>query len=343
MSAPSGIRAADSLRTNFPPPDNIRFLKVDIINELTMESTAEIEVGGSLEDDLDRVTELIEENTPAYILARTDEKSTRGTFRYILFCYVPDRANVRKKMLYASSRASLRQELGSDHFVDEVFGTVLDDFTREGYTSYLEHKNSAAPLTEEEEMKAEERVYGVFEGGGGTSQAYVHGVQFAVAEEVLSALDDFAAGTVNYVQMSIDAEKEQIILNTSSNHDVSDLPNFVPHDEPRYHVFRWVHSHQDSDFNTVVYCFSCPDGSSGTVASPIKLRMLYASSKANVTALFDQRNIEVNLKLEICKADEFSEDELMNLLHPAPVEKKIVKKPQKAGGRGGRRLIRGKE
>jgi len=310
---------------------------------LTMESTAHVDVAGSLEQDLDRVLELLEENTPTYVLVRTDEKSTRGSFKYILFCFVPDRANVRRKMLYASSRASLRQELGSDHFVDEVFGTVIEDFTKEGYYSYLEHKNSAAPLTAEEEMKAEERAYGVFEGGSGSSVAYVHGVQFAVAPEVLAALDDFASSTVNYVQMSIDAAKEQIILNTSSNHDVSELPEFVPRDEPRYHVFRWSHSHEGTNFNTVVYCFSCPDGSDGTIASPIKLRMLYASSKSNVTALFEQRNIEVNLKLEICKGEEFSEEELMNILHPAPVEKKVVKKPQKSAGRGGRRLIRGKE
>jgi len=246
-------------------------------------------------------------------------------------------------MLYASSRASLRQELGSDHFLDEVFGTVIDDFTTAGYASYLEHKNSAAPLTLEEEMKNEERAHGVFEGGAGTSVAYVHGVQFAVAPEVLSALDDFAASAVNYVQMSIDASKEEIILNFSENHDVSELPSFVPNDEPRYHVFRWSHNHEGVDYNSVVYCFSCPDGSAGTTASPIKLRMLYASSKANVTALFEQRSIEVAIKLEICKGDEFSEQEFMAILHPAPVEKKVVKKPQKNSGRGGRRLIRGKE
>jgi twinfilin-like protein len=343
MSAPSGIRASDSLRTNFPPADEVRFLKVEIINELSMETTGQIEVGGSLLDDLDRVGELIQENVPTYILARSDEKSTRGTYKYILFCFVPDRAGVRGKMLYASSRTSLRQELGADHFVDEVFGTVLEDFTSQGYASYLEHKNSEAPLTEEEQMKKEERVHGVFEGGAGSSVAYVHGVQFAVAQEVLNALDEFAAGNVNYVQMSIDAQKEEIILNFSENQSVADLPNFVPHDEPRYHVFRWVHTHEGQDFNTVIYCFSCPDGSAGTTASPIKLRMLYATSKSNVTQLFEQRNIEVGLKLEICKADEFSEEELTNTLHPAKVEKKVVKKPTKSGGRGGRRIIRGKE
>jgi len=70
---------------------------VEIINELSMESTAQLDVVGSFDEDLDRCVELFEENVPTYVLVRTDDKSTRGTFRYILFCYVPDRANVRKK------------------------------------------------------------------------------------------------------------------------------------------------------------------------------------------------------------------------------------------------------
>eukprot|EP01129_Flabellula_baltica_P016511 TRINITY_DN882_c0_g1_i1.p1 TRINITY_DN882_c0_g1~~TRINITY_DN882_c0_g1_i1.p1 ORF type:complete len:326 (+),score=89.91 TRINITY_DN882_c0_g1_i1:455-1432(+) len=321
--------------------ENVRFYKVEILNELNMESTATLPVQGTLEEDLDRAVELLEENIPTYLLVRTDETSNRGTYRYLLCCYVPDRANVRGKMLYASSLTSLRTSLGSDNFSDEIFGTEIEDFTSAGYEAHLAHKNADNPLTEEEQLKKEEGVHGVFVGGGGTSVAYVHGVQFPITQDAVAALDNFAAESVNYVQLSIDVDQEEIQLNESGNQDVSNLVSLVPNNEPRYHLYRWNHTHDGTDYSTVIYCFSCPDGSEGTLAAPIKMRMLYASSKANVQSLLDERSLEVAIKLEISQPNEFSEEEFIRILHPAPVEVAKVKKPSR-GGRGGRRLIRNK-
>ncbi len=40
-------------------------------------------------------------------------------------CYVPDNAPVRLKMLYASTRATLRKVFGDHRFRFEVFATTL--------------------------------------------------------------------------------------------------------------------------------------------------------------------------------------------------------------------------
>ena len=331
MSAPSGIRASDDLRKDFPGDASARFLKVEIIDELEMRETDRVASVGTMIEDLDLVAQILVENEPCYVLCRTDDETSRG-FKYMLFCFVPDYGKVRQKMLYASSRTALRQGLGADNFSEEIFGTEIDDFTAAGYERYLEHKNSENPLTEKEIKLKEEREYGVFEGGAGSSVAYVHGVQFPIDEAVLAALDQFAHGDVNYVQMSIDADKEEIILNTAGNHGVEEMEGFCPNNEPRYHLYRWQYNHEGTDHTVVIYCFSCPDGSEGTLASPIKLRMLYASSKSNVAFLFEERDIEVGLKLEICRGSEFSLEELMQERHPVLVERKAVKKPSGPGG-----------
>lgn len=72
---------------------------------------------------LDKVPGYCDPTDPCYILFRLDEKNSSG-YIWILLCYVPDKAKVRDKMKYASSRATLRRQLGSTYFAHEVFGTL---------------------------------------------------------------------------------------------------------------------------------------------------------------------------------------------------------------------------
>lgn len=117
-------------------------------------------------------------------------------------CYVPDFAKVRDKMLYASSRATLRKQLGDYRFVDDIFGTERKEFTFEGFTKFRTTKNASAPLTEREEeiqrMRKEESGSDV---GITTKKAHVHGVSFPMADDARAAIESLRSGRVNYVQL----------------------------------------------------------------------------------------------------------------------------------------------
>lgn len=60
-------------------------------------------------------------------------------------------------------------------------------------------------------------------GGSGTSAAYVHGVNFPVEDAVSNALEQFKNGDVNYIQLSIDAENEVILLSASETCELSEV------------------------------------------------------------------------------------------------------------------------
>ncbi len=68
------------------------------------------------------VLPLLDENQAAFLMYRKDEQNAHG-FVWIMICWVPDWAPVREKMLYASTRATLRKEFGDYRVGDEVFGT----------------------------------------------------------------------------------------------------------------------------------------------------------------------------------------------------------------------------
>jgi len=191
-----------------------RLLKVQIENEQIVEVSS-APFNGTWENDLKLVVDLLEKDKACFVLYRLDS----DTAQFVLFCYVPDKAKVKEKMLYASTRSNLKQQLGLNYFVDEVFGTVLGDFTLEGYKHHVQSKKSEAPLTEREQLKKEELNSGdIYSGGAST---YVHGVSFPVENQATDALKKLVSGSLNYVQIAIDCDKEKVILDHSGSVDLN--------------------------------------------------------------------------------------------------------------------------
>jgi len=293
---------------------------------------------GSFESDLSQLSGTFEPNKPCFILAKTDKTNNRGNPRWALFTYIPDKSPVKEKMTYSSSKANLRSQIGDDFFTDDLFGTVPNDFTLEGYKSYVRHKEADAPLTREEEKIIEDREMGVFEGGGGTGMAYQHGIAFPVDDDANRAMDSLKGGNNNYVQLTIDTEAERVRLCESSNIRIDQIGSKIPNNEPRFHFFNYSHEHEGQHLNSLLYIYSCPDGSKGTLSAPVKMRMLFSSSKANVSSLATSRGLDINLKMEVNNFEDVTQNEIDTLLHPPkPEAKKVINKPTP---RGGRKLIR---
>lgn len=81
------------------------------------------------------VDPLIEENTPCYILFRLDTKTPIG-HEWLLISYTPDTATIRQKMLYASTKATLKKEFGSTHIKEEYHATSKVKFKLKSLRSF---------------------------------------------------------------------------------------------------------------------------------------------------------------------------------------------------------------
>lgn len=58
------------------------------------------------------------------IFFRLDTKNTLG-YDWLLISWTPDSASVRFKMLYASTKATLKNEFGTAHIKDELHATTM--------------------------------------------------------------------------------------------------------------------------------------------------------------------------------------------------------------------------
>jgi len=339
MSHSSGIPVSTKLTDAFGDAitsERIRIIKAQIENDEVV-PTATMEVSGTENEDLDKIHKYLTPTDACYILFRQDEKNARG-YTWILMSYVPDKAKVRDKMTYASTRSNVKKSLGSANFSVEVHGTVPGDFDAKGYKAFQAMQKAETPLTAGERQSAAERESGVFVGGAST--AYVHGVAFPVEQAATQALQGLLSGSHNYVQIAIDADGEKITLSGTKNIQISDLESQVPADQPRFHFFRYDHEFEGDNLKSIVMVYSCPDGSGNTKSAPVRLRMLYSSSKANIENILTQLGGKADLKLEVNQGEEVRESNIVVQLHPPKEEKKEAFAKPKGPTRGGKRLIR---
>ncbi|MCJ1257968.1 Twinfilin-1 [Lignoscripta atroalba] len=151
-------------------------------------------------DDLKTLDSLIKDNEAAYIVLRRYPNAPDG---FVVVTYVPDVANVRQKMLFASTRLTLVRELGTERFRETLFATTKQELTAQGWHKHDESGELKAPLTEEEQT-----LQGVkdaeAEASRGTSARSSHvssSVSFPISGDALQALRGLSDGHDNLVQL----------------------------------------------------------------------------------------------------------------------------------------------
>ncbi|CAD6237554.1 GSCOCG00002373001-RA-CDS [Cotesia congregata] len=339
MSHQTGIKANDALKKIFAKcrDGKIRVLKVSIENEELAPSTSSKPVGKWQDDYNKLVKPLIDENQPAYILFRLDTKSPDSGYDWLFISWSPDNAPVRQKMLYASTKATLKQEFGTASIKDELHGTVMEDVTLEGYNRHKKNDAAPAPLTSAEEELVELKKTAIHtDYNVETRHQTLSGVAFPVTDEAKQAITDMGKGVHEYVQLKIDLDEEKIHLVMTGDVSLDKLPTKVPADAARYHLYNFKHTHEGDYTEAIVFIYSMPGYSCS-----IKERMLYSSCKAPLLDLIQSLGVTIAKKLEIDDAKELTEGFLQEELHPkVNLHRPKFAKPKGPPGRGAKRITK---
>ncbi|KAG6854596.1 hypothetical protein C0991_004198 [Blastosporella zonata] len=306
MSPTSGIAIAPPLVTEFANAHNTRFIKVSIQNELLVHDLT-IPAAASFHQDLALLPDALDDNVPAYILAKLAQSD------WIAISYVPESAQVRDKMLYASSRASLLKALGSTLFTDSIFATSKADLTPEAYASHKRHSSAPKPLSAREQEMANVRAAessGAYEG----SRTRVNHIGTALglhwSQDLEDAVSQLAQGEqAAIVIIEIERATETLLLKSNTDATIDSLPTLLPSAQPSYALFAWPHEHTTPPRREIVFIYACPS------TSPIKDRMIYSSGvsstyeaakslllNASPTARIASRKIETSDPSELNEA-----------------------------------------
>lgn len=338
MSHQTGIKANAELLKFFGKckDGKTRVLKVSIENEeLTLVDHKGVKKDWEKDYDV-LVKPLIEDDVPCYILYRLDFKIPTG-YAWLLLSWVPEAATVRQKMLYASTKATLKLEFGSGHIKEELNATSKDETTLHGYQKHKIDFSSPAPLTSREEELAEIRKSEIkTEFAIDTKQQTLGGINCPISDPTAQALHDMRRGAYNYLQFRIDLEEEKIHLVNAANIDLLKLPAQIPTDHARYHLYLFKHLHEENHLDSMVFIYSMPGYSCS-----IRERMMYSSCKGPFSATIEKHGIEITKKLEIDSGTELTEEFLYEEIHPRKLNlRPQFSKPKGPPSRGAKRLTK---
>ncbi|XP_034852392.1 toll-like receptor 9 isoform X3 [Mirounga leonina] len=293
MAHQTGIHATEELKEFFAKAraGSVRLIKV-VIEDEQLVLGASRELMGRWDQDYDRaVLPLLDAQEPCYLLYRLDSQNAQG-FEWLFLAWSPDNSPVRRKMLYAATRATVKKEFGGGHIKDELFGTMKDDLSFAGYQKHLSSCAAPAPLTSAERELQQIRINEVkTEISVESKHQTLQGLTFPLQPAAQRALQQLRQKTINYIQLKLDLERETIELVHTEPTEVAQLPSRVPRDAARYHFFLYKHTHEGDALESVVFIYSMPGYKCG-----IRERMLYSSCKSR---LLD--SVEQDFQLEISK------------------------------------------
>lgn len=341
MSNQTGIVSNDELLEFFgkcregKARDKFRLVKVTIVNEQLALDEAK-ETKGSWKEDWDGyVLRVIDDNEPCYLLYRMDEKQDGDTYKWLMISWSPDSASIRNKMLYASTKMTLKKEFGGGQIMDELYGNDREDISLRGYQKHVISAEAPGPMSREELEREEVRAQEASTAGVDSKAAVVSGLAFPMTAKCREAMKNYKNENTNYIQMSINISKEIIDVTDTKSCDIQSLPSRVPEEVPRYHVFRFDHTHEGDFMKSTTFIYTMP----GYNCS-IKERMLYSSCKNAVVEVLAHEGIEIAKKIEVDSGSELTEDFLQDEIHPKKVitEKKFAR--PKPPSRGNRRITK---
>ncbi|XP_048879146.1 twinfilin-2-like isoform X3 [Brienomyrus brachyistius] len=336
----------------------VRLIKVVIRNEQLVLG-AYREPSQTWDRDYDHfLLPLLDPLEPCYVLYRLDSQNAQG-YEWLFISWSPDQSPVRQKMLYAATRATVKKEFGGGHVKDEMFGTVEEDVSFQGYLRHMSSCCGPAPLTAAEQelqrIKTNEdrvvrderrraptplgRVKVKAEISMESKHQTMQGLAFPLQDAARHALQQLMQRRINYIQLRLDTERETIELVHTNPTEVSELPRRIPTDTPRYHFFLYKHHHEGDLLESLVFIYSMPGYSCS-----IKERMLYSSCKSRLLEEVERDyHLEITKKMEIDSGEELTEEFLYEEVHPKhhALKQAFAKPRGPAGKRGNKRLIRG--
>ncbi|TQS34764.1 hypothetical protein Golomagni_04842, partial [Golovinomyces magnicellulatus] len=275
-------------------------------------------------------------NEALYIILRRYDLSTTAPF--VVITYVPDAAPVRSKMLFASTRLTLVRELGIERFRETIFATSTEDLSPAGFEKHDKHVLLDAPLTEEEKCLGEVKRKEAEEGRGMMDRKshIMSGLSMPASKDVITSLnelgkleiEDAAAATakVNLVQLKINSETETLELDCQSVTPVDHLATTISSTDPRFSLYRYMHTHNGEMISPIFFIYTCP------TTSKIKERMLYAASSRSIQQSAESYlGLPINKKIEESNPTEITENLLRATLYPPVEVTKRFNRPRKPG------------
>ncbi|OWZ14485.1 Twinfilin [Phytophthora megakarya] len=258
----------------------LRYVKVSIDDESFVLSA----VGAAAEPRADveqLVTTHLDAQQASFVLLCVD--TNVAALRWVLLAFVPESVSVRDRMLYSSSRDSLKKQLGLNYFAGEFHATELSEVTWESFLEARKKQAADAPLSESERLLKEAAK---LERDTNVKSSAMGVVPFEITQNVRDKLRLLQDNKFDWIAMKLSEDNESVeVVKSLESVELIDVPATLDRRSPSFVAYRY----RAPGATSLIFMYVCPED------SPVRLKMVYSTCKATVLAV---ANEELNIKFD---------------------------------------------
>ncbi|KAF4040438.1 Cofilin/tropomyosin-type actin-binding protein [Phytophthora infestans] len=259
----------------------LRFVKVSIEGESFVLSAAGPASSEPRNDVEQLVTSNLNAEQAAFVLLCPD--TNVAALRWVLLAFVPESVSVRDRMLYSSSRDSLKKQLGLNYFSGEFHATELSEVTWASFLEARKKQAADAPLSESERLLKEAAL---LERDTNVKSSAMGVVPFEITQNVRDKLRLLQDNKFDWIAMKLSEDNESVeVVKSLENVQLIDVPTTLDRRSPSFVAYRY----RAGATSALIFMYVCPED------SPVRLKMVYSTCKATVLSV---ANEELHIKFD---------------------------------------------
>ncbi|KAG6606613.1 twinfilin-like protein [Phytophthora cinnamomi] len=305
----------------------LRYVKVSIDDESFVLGAAGPATPDPRADVAQLAATALSAEQAAFVLLCPD--TSVAALRWVLLAFVPEGVSVRDRMLYSSSRDSLKKQLGLNYFSGEFHATELSEVTWESFLEARKKQAADAPLSESERLLKEAAM---LERDTNVKSSAMGVVPFEITQNVRDKLRLLQDNKFDWIAMKLSEDNESVeVVKSLESVELIDVPTTLDRRAPSFVAYRYRGPVASGAASALIFMYVCPED------SPVRLKMVYSTCKATVLSVAnEQLNITFDHTIEINNPSSAVDDIRSGWRRPRPrrLKPREFARPAAPGGRG---------
>merc|ERR1712087_1069357 len=245
---------------------------------------------------------------------------------YILIHYAPDLSPVKQRMMYASSRPSLKAFLGSSAFSEDYHCSSIDELSLKKIVDArtLHHKIDFRSDAEiEKEQAALESV------ATSAKSSVMKSLPIDIKESAVACIEKYKAEEIKCCFLTLTAKTQGIEGKEQSIAKISEIKALLNESDPKYILFTYskskkenVEEEKEQLGEKRIFGYYCPD------KADRKLRFTYSTCKANVIEYCTSIGLDFYSKVEVTSINDFNAEYMDYHIFPIREKKEQFAMPK---------------
>lgn len=253
----------------------VRFVKIRVDDESFVLGGSGAASADPRADVQQLVSAALTPDQAAFVLLCPD--TNVAALRWVLLAFVPEGVSVRDRMLYSSSRDSLKKQLGLNYFSGEFHATELSEVTFESFVEARKKQAADAPLSESERLLKEAAM---LERDTNVKSSAMGVVPFEITQNVRDKLRLLQDNKFDWIAMKLSEDNESVeVVKSLETVELLDVPSALDRRSPSFVAYRYRGALASGATSALIFMYVCPED------SPVRLKMVYSTCKATVLSV----------------------------------------------------------